>query len=204
LIWVQLFLAVVYLQWVLFLLLHLSERKISYNMYKLFPYLFLASFVFFVYLGLFTDFHIDAIYPYHLYVYSVLMYICYLLLDGANIFENKDVICLTFLIVFINSEYWEFPYRFFKIVNYGIDMLDIFQLTHFIPFILLSFSFDYKRVNFKILVKGLIFLLITSTIRIFLLKGIGDYHLVYMYLQRLGALYCLTRFFIESKKDDKM
>ena len=134
----------------------------------------------------------------------MLILICYKLLDKSNKFNNKDVICLSFLIVFINSEYWEFPYRYFKIMNYGIDKLDIQQLAHLLPFYGLHYTFNYKRVNFKILIKGLIFLLITSTIKLFLLEGIlyryNLINLIYLIIQRIVALYCLTSFYILSGK----
>jgi len=154
----------------------------------------------------FTDFCIDAIKPHHLMTYSVLLLICYKLLDNSNKFNNKDVICLSFLIVFINSEYWEFPYRFLKIMSNGIDKLDIQQLAHLLPFYGLNYTFDYKRVNFKILIKGLMFLLITSSVKIVLLEDLFFripfiYNRFFLIIQRVTALYCLTRFYILSKGD---
>jgi len=192
------FLALVYFQWLFWLLIHYSDYKIGDKLYRFFPYLIYFMFIFFMGLG-FTDFCIDAIKPHHLMTYSALILICYKLLDNSNKFNNKDVICLSFLIVFINSEYWEFPYRFFKIMNYGMDKLDIQQLAHLLPFYGLHYTFDYKRVNFKILVKGLILLFITSTIRLFILQNILFYNCTfYMVLQRMMALYFLTRFYIIS------
>lgn len=156
--------------------------------------------VFIIVIGL-NSFCIDAIKPHHLFTYLSLILICYVLLDKSNKFSNKDVICLSFLIVFINSEYWEFPYRFFKIVNWEIDKNDIQQLAHLLPFYGLTYTFDYRRECFKPLIKGCLFTFITSTIRIFLLQKIFlSYMIIYMMIQRIGALYFLTRFYIISKK----
>lgn len=200
---IQFFLAVIYLQWILWILLYYHNIKIGenvYNVYRIFPFLLILSFAVCVY-SEYIKFHIDAIQSHHLWTYSILLWICYVLLDKSKKFSYKDVICLTFLLVFINSEYWELPYRFLKIMNFGVDKNDILQLTHFIPLYFLKYSFIYERKNLKILVKGLIFLFVTLMIRLFVFQSMTiDYHIFYMIIQRIGALYYLTTFFIKSDR----
>jgi len=160
--------------------------------------------MFFVGLG-FTDFCIDAIKPHHLYTYSALILICYIFLDKSYLFTNKDIMCLSFLIVFINSEYWEFSYRFFKIVSWGIDKNDIQQLAHLLPFFGLKYTFNYRRKHFKIIIYGCLFTIITSMIKVLTLQNAHIYYQVfYMIVQRIVTLYCLTMFYITVKQNDNV
>ena len=88
------------------------------------------------------------------YILSVV--ICYGLFNIK--YSHKDSISLAFLIVFINSYYWEIMHHFNAIVLYGLNFNQIVQMFHLIPAYFLAKRLIFhnpKRVK-KLLIYGLI------------------------------------------------
>jgi hypothetical protein len=97
-------------------------------------------------------------YPAHLIGLYILMV---LLCAGFFItkFSGKDAIALSFLIVFINSYYWEFMLHFNAIILYGLNFNQIIQMFHLFPayFLVKRLEFYDKRKVIKWLLYGLVF-----------------------------------------------
>lgn len=100
-------------------------------------------------------------YPNHLLkFYVILMLISYLILSHKYSF--KDTVCLTFLVVFINSYYWESMLHFNAILIYGLSFNQFIQMFHLIPsyFLIKRLEFNNIKKVKKILIYGLIFSLL--------------------------------------------
>ena len=88
--------------------------------------------------------------------YILLVVICYGFFTTK--YSYKDSISFAFLIVFINSYYWESMHHFNAIVLYGLNFNQIVQMFHLIPayFLMKRLIFhNLKRVK-KLLIYGLI------------------------------------------------
>lgn len=96
-------------------------------------------------------------YPYYLLCfYIVLMFYSYVVLRFKYGFY--DTVCLVFLIVFINSYYWEFISHFNAIIFYGLSFNQFIQAFHLIPAYLLykKMWIENRKGFFKIISLGLI------------------------------------------------
>lgn len=77
-------------------------------------------------------------------------------------YSFKDTVCLTFLVVFINSYYWESMLHFNAMLFYGISFNQFIQMFHLIPsyFLIKRLEFnDIIKVK-KMLLYGLVFSLL--------------------------------------------
>ncbi|MBA7490192.1 hypothetical protein ES702_00727 [subsurface metagenome] len=88
--------------------------------------------------------------------YVFLMLYAYVILRVNYNFYNS--VCLTFLLVFINSYYWEFMLHFNVIVFYGLNFNQFIQALHLIPAYLLyrKLEITNKPMFKKILLYGMI------------------------------------------------
>ena len=96
-------------------------------------------------------------YPNHLLrFYVLLMLYTYTILSIKHSFY--DTVCLTFLLVFINSYYWEFMRHFNVILFYGLSFNQLIQAFHLIPVYLLYVNLEIKDRSkfFKLIVLGLV------------------------------------------------
>ena len=86
----------------------------------------------------------------------------------------KDAIALSFLIVFINSYYWESMHHFNAIILYGLSFNQLIQMFHLIPAYFLMKRLEFhnsKRVK-KLLIYGLI-ISCTHLISLYVLFSFG-------------------------------
>lgn len=115
---------------------------------------FCTAFVYFMLLD--TGFSFSQYSNKILRMYVLFVYISYYYLREK--YDVKDSICLAFLIVFINSYYWEMMLHINKIIFFGLDFNDVIQMLHLIPAYLLYRRLIIKdRVKFKrVLLIGLI------------------------------------------------
>ena len=71
---------------------------------------------------------------YNFYTTDLLIYYCLSVLFVTLIFESKysfkNALCYGFLIVFINSYYWESMLHLNKIIAYGLNLNDVIQGLH--------------------------------------------------------------------------
>jgi hypothetical protein len=74
-------------------------------------------------------------------------------------YDWYNAVCLTFLIVFINSYYWEFMLHFNSIIYYGLSFNQFIQALHLIPAFLLYRKLEItdKSMFRKMIIYGLIF-----------------------------------------------
>jgi len=73
-------------------------------------------------------------------------------------FGFKDAVALSFLIVFINSYYWESMFHFNAIVFYGLSFNQIIQMFHLLPayFLVKELEFYNVRRVIKLILYGVI------------------------------------------------
>ena len=110
-------------------------------------------------------------------------------------YSFKDSVCLGFLLVFINSYYWEFMLHFNAIILYGISFNQIVQMFHLIPAYLLYKKLDVH--NIKLFKKLLIYGLIISVLNLLSFNVLPNYIYIYrfkytIYVRRI--VNNLTRF----------
>lgn len=103
-----------------------------------------------------TDFEFSQ-YENKLLMFYVLlmMYSHYVLRHNYN---YKDTVCLSFLLVFINSYYWEFMLHLNAIMFYGLSFNQLIQGFHLIPVYFLYRMIEIKDPNRvkKLILYGLI------------------------------------------------
>jgi len=95
----------------------------------------------------------------------LLLYSHYILRHNYN---YKDSICLSFLLVFINSYYWEFMLHLNAIMFYGLSFNQIIQGFHLIPAYFLYRMIEIKDI--KKVKKLFIYGLIISTLNLLALN----------------------------------
>jgi hypothetical protein len=91
--------------------------------------------------------------------------VCFILFSSK--YSLKDAVALGFLIVFINSYYWEFMLHFNVIIFHGVNFNQVIQAFHLIPAYYLI-----KRIEFydtKDVKKKIIYGLMISGINVVLL-----------------------------------
>ncbi len=73
-------------------------------------------------------------------------------------FGFKDAVALSFLLVFINSYYWESMFHFNAIVFYGLSFNQIIQMFHLLPayFLVKELEFYNARRVIKLILYGVI------------------------------------------------
>lgn len=88
--------------------------------------------------------------------YTTLLLISYAILRYK--YGSKDSVCLAFLIVFINSYYWESVLHFNAIIFYGLNFNQIVQMFHVIPayFLVKKLEFYDKSKAVRFFVYGII------------------------------------------------
>lgn len=88
--------------------------------------------------------------------YTALLLISYVILRYKYSFKNS--VCLAFLIVFINSYYWESVLHFNAIIFYGISFNQIVQMFHIIPayFLVKKLEFNDRSKSIKLFIYGII------------------------------------------------
>jgi len=88
--------------------------------------------------------------------YVLLMLYAYTFLRIKHSFY--DTVCFTFLLVFINSYYWEFMRHFNAILFYGLSFNQLIQAFHLIPVYLLyvKLEIEDRSMFFKLIVLGLV------------------------------------------------
>ena len=121
-------------------------------------------------------------------------------------YSVKDSIAFAFLIVFINSYYWESMHHFNAIVLYGLNFNQVVQMFHLIPayFLVKRLEFhNLKRVK-KLLIYGLI-ISITHLISLYVLRFIGGSSFYYLTtpLTRLSTLGILITIVLDEVKGIK-
>lgn len=123
--------------------------------------------------------------------YVFLMLYTYLFLRLHHSFYNS--VCLTFLIVFINSYYWEFILHFNAIIFYGLSFNQLIQALHIIPALLLYKKLEItNKLMFK---KMLLYGLIISCLNLLELNFIPNYiYVLKQYFHLRGLFNNLTRF----------
>lgn len=87
--------------------------------------------------------------------YVALMLYSYIVLRWE--FNYKDTVCLTFLLVFINSYYWESMLHLNAIMFYRLSFNQFVQLFHLVPVYFLNriiYITDYRRSK-KLIIYGL-------------------------------------------------
>jgi len=96
-------------------------------------------------------------YPYYLlrYYIGLILYSYVVLRFKYNFY---DTVCLSFLLVFINSYYWEFISHFNAIIFYGLSFNQFIQAFHLIPAYLLykKIWIENRKGFFKLIGLGLI------------------------------------------------
>lgn len=96
------------------------------------------------------------------YTNSLLCFYILLMLNAFVILSLNygfyDSVCLTFIIVFINSYYWEFMLHLNVILFYGFSFNQFIQSFHLIPSYMLYKKLDLinRKMFFKLVVLGLI------------------------------------------------
>jgi hypothetical protein len=90
-------------------------------------------------------------------LYILMVMVCYGFFSTK--YPVKDAIALSFLIVFINSYYWESMHHLNAIVFYGLSSNQITQAFHLIPayFVVRIINFYNKRKVIKWLIVGMMF-----------------------------------------------
>jgi len=138
-----------------------------------------------------TGFQFNQYTNYLLRFYVFLMLYTLVILRLYHNFYNS--VCLTFLLVFINSYYWEFALHFNAILFYGLSFNQFIQALHLIPAYLLyrKLEITNKPMFKKILLYGLII----SVLNLIELNFIPNYIYIFKYWLHLrGIINNLTRF----------
>jgi hypothetical protein len=114
-------------------------------------------------------------------------------------YDIKDALALSFLIVFINSYYWEFMLHFNVILFYGLNFNQLVQAFHLIPAYYLV-----KRTEFndnKVVKKKLIYGLMISGLNVVLLPF--HYRIFTNNITRLCTLFILIDIVLNDIKKIK-
>ena len=121
-------------------------------------------------------------------------------------YSYKDSISFAFLIVFINSYYWESMHHFNAIVLYGLNFNQVIQMFHLIPayFLVKRLIFhNLKRVK-KLFIYGLIISVI-HLISLYVLSFVGKSSFYYLTapLTRLSTLGILITIVLDEVRGIK-
>jgi len=111
-------------------------------------------------------------------------------------YNFKDTVCLSFLLVFINSYYWEFMLHLNAIMFYGLSMNQIIQGFHLIPAYFLYRMIEIK--DTKRVKKLILYGLVISTLNLlsinflpFSIFGFIQYNTRGL-VNNITRIYCLT------------
>lgn len=149
----------------------------------------------------------EAILTHHIVAYALFVFASFSILN--NVYDTRIAICLSYLIVYANSYYWEFMKHMNSILVGGLDINFFIQMLRLypIPFLLMKFKFkDHDRIK-RLVTYGLIL----STINIILYNLIPvpiilKYHTNFWinYINRVFCLGILVIIFYEygELKDD--
>lgn len=202
--YLQLFLYIIYFQQFIWIIILNYENKLLNNkIYKLlnnkiFKLLFYSLSLLFILSVIVLGIGFDVFTPYYFVLYSSLvLYSVYKL----NIkFDFKTSLCLGFLLVWINSYYWEFALHFSAFIQYGLSKNGIQQGLHLlpVPMLLMSFKFQYVKEKIIRLLYGLIYSFFTIFIIDYL--DLNNYVLIFYLINRFICLYILVSIFLESEK----
>jgi len=130
--------SIVYAQSFFWLYLLNKNYRIDDNIFKK-GVLFLLVLTYFVLI--YTGFSFSQYSNDLLMFYNVLLICSYVFL--TNKYNYFDALCLSFLIVFINSYYWEFMLHLNVLIFYGLNLNQFIQAIHLVPAYLL-----YKKLEF--------------------------------------------------------
>lgn len=114
-------------------------------------------------------------------------------MECAIHYSFKDSVCLGFLLVFINSYYWESMLHLNAIIFHGLSFNQLIQLFHLIPAYLLYRKLEVK--NIKLFRKYLIYGLIISVLNLLSLNFLPNYIFIFnrnVFLRRI--INYITRF----------
>lgn len=156
-----------------------------------------------------SGFYFSQYYNHLLSFYVLLMFNAYFILKIK--YNVYDSICLSFLIVFINSYYWEFMFHFNAIIFYGLSFNQVIQSFHLIPTYLLYKKLEIRNrpMFFKFIALGLIIsnlnLLAHNFINSFYFYGIPFNQQLYNNCTRFICLnlllWVMNKYVIVIKKD---
>jgi len=191
----QIILYVIYFQQIFFMVLINTKKNI--DKFQIPFYIYSLTFIIVIAI---LNINIDAIKTHHLISYSIFVLITTYIFDRK--FKQFNVaISLGFLLVFINSYYWESGLHIIAILNVGFTSNNIQQLLHLIsvPLLLKLFEFDNKKKTINYFLIGLLFSFSIPIIMIDL-KIVNDiFYFYYMYLIRIICLTILIKVFYNSK-----
>ena len=111
-------------------------------------------------------------------------------------YNFKDTVCLSFLLVFINSYYWEFMLHLNVIMFYGLSLNQFIQGFHLIPV-----YFLYRKIEIKDtrrVKKLILYGLVISTLNLLYINLRSDYIHNYIYINcpylpnNIVRISCLT------------
>ena len=195
------FRGLVYAQSFLWLYLLDKDFEIENHFHKM---LFYDSFVFLYLLLVITGFSFSQYTNVLLKFYVLLLLYSIVIIRFSNApftptmectihYSFKDSICLGFLLVFINSYYWEFMLHFNAIILGGLSFNQIVQMFHLIPAYLLYDKLEIhdRKSFYKILIIGLI----VSVLNLLCLNFLPNYIIVFnksIFLRRI--INYVTRF----------
>ena len=155
---------------VIFFWLFFNLKSIDFDT-KIFDSMFYTYMILLAFIIRISNFSFD------LYLPHLLIQYCFFVIVGFKIFRKKysfnKSVSLAFLIVFLNSYYWETVLHFSEFIVKPSTLFNIRELFHLavIPFLLSHFDFD-KHYTLKQLRKGIIISFILSVI---VIEGI-QYH----------------------------
>lgn len=142
----------------------------------------------------------EAIQTHHFISYSTFVLCSFVMLK--NVYDNRVALNLSFLIVYLNSYYWEFMKHFNSILVGGIDLNFFIQMFRLfpLPFLLTRFSFDNHKKIKTLLVYGLVFSVINIICyNVIPIPIINLYHTNFWinYINRVVCLFILVKIFYE-------
>jgi len=205
--------AIIYLQplfWIF--LLRFQNEDLEYYFNKVLNVLVILFYV--VFIGFVLNFNMS--YAFYneklLLIYSTMLLVSYYTL--TLYFSNKESLCLSFLIVYMNSFYWEFPLHTIALLHGEIinTIVQIFTHVYFIPILLMYVKFNDNRKAIKSLLYGLVVLTIFTTIlgfqypfRVFMIR-VFDIRLprprhIQIIMRLSGLFFILKTFILHSKID---
>lgn len=146
----------------------------------------------------------DAIKTHHIETYIILLFIAKFFLESS--YSPIRVICLSIMLVFVNSYYWELPYHLFKVVNSGVDLNDLQQLLHLYPLVYLkdALRFHNIRLTKKYILSGLALNIAIVMIRLQFFGWVWKYNIGFMFILRIvNLVVLLLAFYTTEKKDNR-